>query len=138
MIIKPSLILFFCCLFISAQWKNSAAIPTAVTGKWKVQKFYSASAKKIKNISTATIQIDPDGMTTGFTGCNKIRTNCSINGDSIRFGTILSGRKFCEKEYMDLEDHMKDVVKSSSVYRLNDNLLTLYSGRKKLVTFIKE
>ena len=138
MTIKPSYILFFCFLFLSAQWKESASIPAHVTGKWKLFILHSRDTKQFTNKSVVHIEIDPDGMTTGFTGCNKIRTNCSIAGEAIQFGTILSSRKFCEKEFMDLEDHMKDILKNATTYHLKNNQLTLYTGKKKLATFSKE
>lgn len=140
MIIKsnPVLLVIFCLAFLSMQWKGSSSIPKHLVGKWSVVEFHSASDKSITNKQNATIQIDPDGMTTGFIGCNKIRTTCKADEDSIQFGTILSSRKFCEEEVMNLEDRMKEILKNANAYRLKNNLLTLYTGKKKIVTFIKE
>lgn len=131
-------LVIFCFTSLSMQWRDSSSIPKSVVGKWNVLKFHSASVNSLIDKKIATIQIDPDGMTTGFIGCNRIRTTCRVDEDSIQFGTILSTRKFCEEAFMNLEDQMKKTLTNANRYRLNNNLLTLYSGKKKLVTFSKE
>lgn len=138
MTIKTSYILILSFLFLSVQWKKSESIPTSLNGKWRLYTLHSNQIKEAANITITHLQIDPDGMTTGFVGCNKIRTNCTVDGHAIQFGTILSSRKFCEKEFMDLEDALKEILKSSTIYHQKNNLLTLFSGKKKLATFIKE
>ncbi len=129
---------FFCIVFSSAKWNESASIPQTLVGKWNVVQFHSVHKDAYPKKQSATIQIDADGMTTGFVGCNRIRTSCVVDDDSIRFGTILSTRKFCQKEYMDVEDYMKEVLTNSNMFVLKNNMLTLLSGKKKLVTFSKE
>lgn len=128
----------FCIVFSSAKWNESTSIPQALVGKWNVVEFHSVHKDAYPKKQSVTIQIDADGMTTGFVGCNRIRTSCAIDDDSIRFGTILSTRKFCQKEYMDVEDYMKEVLTNSNKFILKNNILTLLSGKKKLVTFSKE
>lgn len=142
MIIKKSYIAivltFFCILFSAAKWKDSASIPQSLVGKWNVIQFHSVHKDAYPKKQSATVQIDADGMTTGFVGCNRIRTTCVVDDDSIRFGTILSTRKFCQKEYMDVEDYMKEVLSNSNMFILKNDMLMLFSGKKKLVTFKKE
>lgn len=142
MIIKTSyisiILSIFCFVSASAKWNESTSIPESLVGKWNVVQFHSVRKDAYPKKQGVTIQIDADGMTTGFVGCNRIRTSCVVDDDSIHFGTILSTRKFCQKEYMDVEDYMKEVLSNSNMFILKNNMLTLFSGKKKLVTFSKE
>jgi len=140
MTIKSSsiILIIFCTVFFSVRWKESSSIPNNLVGKWNVVQFHSVPKKLFQIQNPVGIQIDPDGMTTGFIGCNRMRTNCTIDGEHIQFGTILTTRKFCEEAYMDVEDRMKDILTNTTQYYINKNMLTFYAGKKKLVTLSKE
>lgn len=82
--------------------------------------------------------IEEGGISNGFMGCNKFRTDCTVKQDSIFFGTITSTRKFCTKEYMDVEDQFRYALQNTNRYKIHKQQLYLLNGSKKLVAFTKE
>ncbi len=139
-IIKPGIILLVCCcsVLLSYRWNNDASVPASLAGKWSLIKFHPGKKDTFKFVETASLVIERDGITAGFLGCNKFRTQCSAEGDSIRFGTILSSRKFCEREYMDLEDQVKSILTHATIFHIEENTLILCEGKKKLASFKKQ
>lgn len=132
-----TLFLFGTCLVsFSYYYTESGSKPIA--GKWVLTQFYPARKDTFKFKELVVFQIENEGMTAGFMGCNKFRTECEIRGDSIYFGTILSSRKFCSKPYMDLEDQFRATISNANVYSLKEETLTLFAGNKKLASFKKQ
>jgi heat shock protein HslJ len=131
-------ILLFCCSLVSfnSYYKESDAKP--ITGKWVLTNFYPVKKDTFKFKELVTFQIENEGMTAGFMGCNTFRTECETRRDSIYFGTVLSSRKFCERAYMDLEDKFKATLSSANAYVIQENTLILFEGKKKLAAFKKQ
>ncbi|GEE03090.1 META domain-containing protein [Gordonia spumicola] len=54
-----------------------------------------------------TLRIGGDGVFTGFTGCNQMRSDATVTGSgsdqTIRFGAIATTRKMCAPEVTDVE-----------------------------------
>lgn len=117
-------------------YRGSVAEP--IVGKWALMHFYPAKKDTFKFKELVSFQIENEGMTAGFMGCNKFRTDCQTQRDSIHFGTILSSRKFCGKVYMDLEDRFKGTLSNANTYLIKDNILILFEGKKKLASFKKQ
>jgi heat shock protein HslJ len=125
-------------MLFSYKWNKTSSIPAAIEGKWSLVRFYPAKNDTFKFVQTVSLSIERDGITAGFLGCNKFRTECTANGNNIRFGTILSSRKFCEREYMDLEDEIKSVLIRANAFSIIDNTLILSEGKTKLASFKKQ
>jgi len=131
-------IFLFCGTLVSFNCYNKETIAEPLIGKWVLTHFYPTKKDTFKFKELATFQIESAGMTSGFLGCNKFRTECKTHRDSIHFGTILSSRKFCKKEYMDLEDKFKSTLSIATIYTIQDNTLILFDGKTKLAAFKKQ
>jgi heat shock protein HslJ len=132
------IILFlFCSSLVSFNY-YSESVAAPIVGKWVLTQFYPAKKDTFKYKELVIFQIESAGMTSGFMGCNKFRTECETQRDSIHFGTILSSRKFCGEIYMDLEDQFKYTLSNANAYLIKENALTLFEGKKKLASFKKQ
>jgi heat shock protein HslJ len=133
------IILFlFCSSLVSFNCYYSESVAAPIVGKWVLTQFYPTKKDTFKYKELVAFQIENAGMTSGFMGCNKFRTECATKRDSIHFGTILSSRKFCGKIYMDLEDQFKYTLSNANAYLIKENTLTLFEGKKKLAAFKKQ
>jgi heat shock protein HslJ len=128
----------FCSSLVSFNCYYSESVAEPIVGNWVLTQFYPAKKDTFKFKELVIFQIENAGMTVGFMGCNKFRTECKIQRDSIHFGTILSSRKFCGKAYMDLEDKLKSTLSSTNAYVIKENTLILFEGKKKLASFKKQ
>ncbi|ABG60105.1 META domain-containing protein [Cytophaga hutchinsonii] len=126
-----------CSVFFSYRWNRSDAVPKHLIGNWSFIAFYPKKSDTLVFKKAGLLSIDADKMVVGFTGCNKFRTECSIHGDSLFFGTILSGRKFCNRAYMDVEDRVKQTLQNTTIYKVSDSTLILYQGKTKLAALQK-
>ena len=131
-------ILLFCILQVSFNCYDTRSVAKPIVGKWALIQFYPTKKDTFKYKELVIFQVENEGMTAGFMGCNKFRTECEIQRDSIHFGTILSSRKFCEKAYMDLEDKFKATLSSANAYLIKENTLILFEDKKKLASFKKQ
>ena len=133
------ILLFLCCLsLLSFKCYYIESIAKPLVGKWVLIQFYPTKKDTSKFKELISFQIETAGMTAGFLGCNKFRTECATNGDSIHFGAIFSSRKFCEKASMDLEDQFKSTLSNANIYTIKENTLILFQGKKKLAAFKKQ
>lgn len=133
------IVLFLLCgSLVSFNYYQTESAVKPIEGKWVLTQFYPAQKDTFRFKELVVFQIENAGMTAGFMGCNKFRTECETNRDSIHFGTILSSRKFCDRIHMDLEDRFKSTLSNANIYSLKEGTLTLYNGRKKLASFKKE
>ena len=128
----------FSSFLVSFNCYDSESVAEPIVGKWVLTHFYPTKKDTFKYKELVIFQIENEGMTAGFMGCNKFRTECETQRDSIHFGTILSSRKFCEQAYMDLEDKFKATLSSANVYLIKENTLILFEGKKKLASFKKQ
>lgn len=129
--------ILFCSILFSYRWKKAATIPDALAGNWSFTAFYPKKSDTLIFKTAASLSISPDRMVVGFTGCNRFRTECTLKGDSLSFGTILSTRKLCQTGYMDVEDRIKEILQHTTVYKLSGSTLLLYQGKKKLASLQK-
>lgn len=130
--------LLFCSSLVSFNYYYTESDGEPVMGKWVLIQFHPAKKDTFKFKDLVAFQIESEGMTAGFMGCNKFRTECETKGDSIHFETILSSRKFCNKVHMDLEDQFRATLSNANIYSLKEQILTLYDGKKKLASFQKQ
>lgn len=133
-----TVLFLFCGLLLSFKYHFTESIAEPLVGKWVLTQFYPAKKDTFQFKELVTFQIENAGMTAGFLGCNKFRTECETNGDSIHFGSILCSRKFCPKAYMDLEDQFKSTLSNANIYSIKKNTLILFEGKKKLAAFKKQ
>lgn len=131
-------IFLFSGFLVSFNCYYTESVAEPIVGKWVLTDFYPTKKDTFKFKELVTFQIENEGMTAGFMGCNKFRTECNTQRNSIHFGTILSSRKFCGRAYMDLEDRFKVTLSSANAYLIKDNTLILFEGKKKLASFIKQ
>jgi heat shock protein HslJ len=70
----------------------------------------------------------------GFTGCNSFGGNIEIKGDSLKFGMMMSTKKYCtgipEPEFLNL-------IQSADSYEVANGLLNLKSNDRIVLTFSK-
>lgn len=134
----PIVLLFFGSLVSFKYHGSGLSMANPIAGKWVLTQFYPIKTDTFQFKELVVFQIENAGMTAGFMGCNKFRTECETRQNNIHFGTILSSRKFCNRNYMDLEDQFKSTLSNANIYSLQDNILTLFEGKKKLASFKKQ
>jgi len=132
-----TLLLVCCIVSISFKSKGSTILKDSIVGRWILVGYFPKKIDTFAHKELIVIDIDKDGMTTGFLGCNKFRTTCRIYQDSITFGTILYSRKFCSRTYMDMEDQLKITLSKSNIFNIEEKTLMLFEGKKKLASFKK-
>jgi hypothetical protein len=137
--IKSGLITLLICsiVSISSTPKGPNILKESIVGRWILVGYFPKKIDTFLHKELIVIDIDKDGMTTGFLGCNKFRTTCRIYQDSITFGTILYSRKFCNRTYMDMEDQLKTTLSKSNLFNIQEKTLILFEGKKKLASFQK-
>ena len=72
-----------------------------------------------------------NGAVSGSTGCNSLSGPAAVDGDTIRFGAIVTTRMFCEDTH-DLESHILDVLTGAVRYTIDADRLTLDSLEREM------
>lgn len=75
-----------------------------------------------------------DQIVSGFTGCNVIQGHIEISGSRLKFGQIISTKRYCEgiPEHVFLE-----TLEQVDAYILEVNILFMLSNETRLLSFIK-
>lgn len=68
-----------------------------------------------------------DGSYTGSTGCNRLRGNFGLNGDSIRISSPISTKMACPG-WDEVELGVLLLVEKAAVWELQNDTVRLYSG----------
>jgi hypothetical protein len=138
MTIKSGLITLLLCCIVSISFQPKGPILNeSIVGRWTLIGYFPKKIDTFSHKELIVIDIDKDGMTAGFLGCNKFRTTCKTCLDSIKFGTISYSRKFCNRSYMDMEDQLKATLSKSNIFNIEEKTLILFEGKKKIACFKK-
>jgi heat shock protein HslJ len=82
-----------------------------------------------------SVQFDVNkSLVNGYSGCNSFGGNIDIKGDSLKFGMMMSTKKYCmgipEPEFLNL-------LQSADSYEVTNGLLNLKSNGRIILTFSK-
>lgn len=76
------------------------------------------------------------GTAMAFAGCNQLAAKYEVSGTDLSFSNVIASRKMCEE--MQLEYAMIEALERTDRFRIRDNRLELFEGRKKLAVFQKD
>lgn len=79
------------------------------------------------------IQLD-SGMLRGFAGCNSMFGTYFLSADSLRFGTVGTTKKYCDRG-MEVETAIVEALHRAGRYRLNNGHLDLLAGDSVVASF---
>ena len=131
------LLLFLVCSF-QYQTEEARVLPKELHGNWQLGKLYTLKTPRAITTYNVFVSIEEDGKVSGFSGCNRFNTTLKLRNDSLLFGTLLRSRKFCEEEYLDVEDALLAGFKNTNRYLYKNNTLTLLNGNRKEIQLIRQ
>ncbi|HLS02169.1 MAG TPA: META domain-containing protein [Beutenbergiaceae bacterium] len=76
---------------------------------------------------SASLEID-DGEAHVDFGCNTGGGPVEVGEDTLTFGELLTTLKACEEDRMDVEDHVRQVLRGEVTYEVDGSTLTLSAG----------
>ncbi|MEP6574467.1 MAG: META domain-containing protein [Gemmatimonadota bacterium] len=69
--------------------------PPLVATEWKLRGLAGKPAGMGAGNKPATLLLESDSSVSGFAGCNRFRGIYSLNGDSVKFGPLMSTKMAC-------------------------------------------
>ncbi|MEO7991900.1 MAG: META domain-containing protein [Chryseolinea sp.] len=133
---KIPLLFVILTLFQCKSTQNDVSTATLENTYWKLSEMNGkplvtpADAKEVHMILTS---IDNEKRVKGFSGCNNIGGNFTLEANKIHF-TIISTKMFCS-DRMDVEDFFTKALSKAETYIIKGEELSLYQGEAKLITF---
>jgi len=86
----------------------------------------------------ATLRFEPDtARVGGFAGCNQFGGPYTINGDSLRFGSLVSTMMACA-EGMELEPEYLAALQATRRYELSSTQLKLFGPSGSVARFSRQ
>ncbi|TVR84450.1 MAG: META domain-containing protein [Saprospirales bacterium] len=76
------------------------------------------------------------GTAMAFAGCNQLAAKYEISGTDLSFSNVIASRKMCEE--MQLEYALVEALERTDRFRIRENKLELFEGRKKLAVFLRD
>jgi heat shock protein HslJ len=101
--------------------------PASVEGAWQLVSYGPASSQVPALPDVETSIEFKDGQMSGNVGCNGFGGDYELDGDTIKFGPVMSTMMFCE-EIADQESGTLAVFQESATISLNEDLLTITSA----------
>jgi len=75
---------------------------------------------------------DSINKVSGYSGCNNFFSNYTIEGNRIQFGVFGMTHRLC-KRFMDVEQNMLKALAETSVFTVEDNVLSLLNSKETLL-----
>ena len=100
----------------------------SIQGQWKLVSYGSVpnQVPALADVDTM-IEFDIEGRMSGNVGCNGFGGEYSIDGDTIKFGPVMSTMMFCEA-VAEQESGTLAVLQETVSFELNGNMLTITSA----------
>ena len=101
----------------------------SIQGEWKLISHGSGS-NQIPAVADvgASIEFDSEGRMSGNVGCNNFGGKYTVDGDTIKFGAIMSTEMFCEGPVGGQESAVLSVLQESTTFMLDGNMMTITSA----------
>ena len=97
---------------------------TALQGNWKLVSGSSDVFRRIPQHQVPELNFDPAGRVTGFTGCNQLTGEYTIDKDHISLGPLVITKKSCED--MRVEMMVQQFLPTVGSYKIERDKLYLY------------
>ena len=81
-----------------------------------------------------TLMVSEDGEVSGYSGCNHFSGKVTIKGSGLKFGNMVSTRKFCF-ESMNIENALLKALSNSDNYTIKNGDLLLKEKDNVVATF---
>lgn len=117
---KMSLVALLAVFALAACTGSSSA---SIEGQWKLVSYNETPA--VPNVETS-IEFK-DGQMSGNVGCNGFGGDYEVDGDQIKFGSVMSTMMFCEGPVGEQESGTLAVFQESTKFVLDGNMLTIAS-----------
>ena len=100
----------------------------SLQGQWKLVSYGSVpnQTPAVADVDTM-IEFDSEGSMYGNVGCNGFRGAYSVEGDTLKFGPVMSTMMFCEK-VAEQEAGTLAVLNNVTVFVIDDNTMTITSS----------
>jgi len=101
----------------------------SIQGEWKLVSHGSSSNQisAVPDVGTS-FEFDSEGRMSGNVGCNNFGGGYTVDGDTIKFGTIMSTEMFCEGPVGRQESAVLSVLQESTTFVIKGNMLTVISS----------
>jgi heat shock protein HslJ len=96
----------------------------AVQGSWKLVSGSVDVYRRIPQTPVPELNFDPAGRITGFTGCNQLTGEYTMDKDQISLGPLIITKKSCEN--MRVEMMMQQFLPTVGSYKVEKDKLYLY------------
>ncbi|MBK9923731.1 MAG: META domain-containing protein [Anaerolineales bacterium] len=101
----------------------SSGSTASIEGQWKLVSYDQTAA--VPDVETS-IEFK-DGQMSGNVGCNGFGGEYTVDGNKIKFGSVMSTMMFCEA-VADQESSTLTVLQKDATFILNDDQLTITSA----------
>ena len=102
--------------------------PATIKGQWELVSYGSAS-NQIPAVPDVDTSIEfLDGQLNGNVGCNGFGGEYEVDGDTIKFGPVMSTLMFCEGPVGEQETISLNVFQESATFVLDGDTLTVTSA----------
>lgn len=111
-----------------AQRDSKVSVPAGKVEniRWELIEIAGEPVVPASGLPVPGFRLNPQGNSLrGFGGCNRIMGSYTIRGDQLRFGHIVTTRKFCQQT-QGLEDRFVQALGQVKSFRVNGNILELY------------
>jgi heat shock protein HslJ len=118
---------------------SDPAFRASVSGvDWELMELDGKTASTGAGHRRATLRFEPDtARVGGFAGCNQFGGPYTINGDSLRFGSLVSTLMACT-EGMQLESEYLAALEATRRYELSSTQLKLFGPSGAVARFSRQ
>lgn len=103
-------------------------LPVGLTGvSWRLVTLGNTSPVFNTGGPDLTLRITDNRTTNGYSGCNRFHGSYMLNGDTLRFGPLISTKVACPGS-LTLEQRYLAALNATNRYQLNSDSLVLYQG----------
>ena len=100
-----------------------------IQGEWKLISHRSGPNQIPAVVDVgASIEFDPEGRMSGNVGCNSFGGDYTVDGNTIKFGAIMSTEMFCEGPVGGQESAVLSVLQESTTFVIDGNMMTITSS----------
>lgn len=103
-------------------------IPAGLTGiSWRLVTLGPTSGAPNGGGPDLTLQLNSGRTASGFTGCNRFHASFMQNGDTLRFGPLVTTRVGCPGNFT-FEQRYLAALTATNRFEVNTDSLVLYQG----------
>lgn len=110
-------------------------MPVGVTGiDWRLVTLQGNSPVVSATGHDPSLELTESRKATGYSGCNRFSGSYTLNGDSLRFGPLVTTRMACSGNFS-LEQQYLAALGAVTRYQVNTDSLVLYKGNEPTAVY---